>query len=282
MRDVLILGGGPAGASAALYTARAGKNTLILTKDEGALKKAERIDNFYGTPAGTTGLELYRSGLEQAAALGAEVCTDEVFSFNKEGEEIVVTGAKESYRTRTLILATGSKRLRPPGLNVEKYEGAGVSYCVVCDGFFFRNKRVALLGNGEYARHELSELLNFTKDVTLLTNGMEGEFPGVSVRHERVEELYGTDKLEGVILNGERLPFDGLFIAVGTAGAADFARKAGLMVDGDRIVTDEDKKTVMPGVFAAGDCTEKIKQVSVAVGSGAIAALSALSYLKRG
>ena len=115
---------------------------------------------------------------------------DEIFSFSRE-EEILVKGAAGEYRARALILAPGAKRLRPAGLNVQDYEGAGVSYCVVCDGFFFRGKRVALLGDGEYARHELAELANFTEDVTVLTNGGAGEFPGAKVRREPVEALYG-------------------------------------------------------------------------------------------
>lgn len=279
--DVIILGGGPAGASAALYTARAGKSTLILARDEGALAKAERIDNFYGAAAGTSGPDLFREGLARARTAGAEVKKDEIFSFSRE-EEILVKGAAGEYRARALILAPGAKRLRPAGLNVQDYEGAGVSYCVVCDGFFFQGKRVALLGDGEYARHELAELANFTEDVTVLTNGGAGEFPGAKVRREPVEALYGDGRFEGVVLAGEKVPFDGLFIALGVAGAADFARKAGLFVEGDRIVTDAEKKTELPGVFAAGDCTERIKQVAVAAGSGAQAALSALQYLRKG
>ena len=279
--DVIVLGGGPAGSSAALYTARAGRSTLLVWRDEGALRKAERIDNFYGVDAGTSGKDLFEAGLARARDAGAVVQREEIFSFSKE-EELLLRGAAGEYRARALILAPGAKRLRPAGLAVEEYEGAGVSYCAVCDGFFFRGKRIALLGDGAYARHELEVLTQFTSDVTVLTNGSEAEFPGATVRREKIDTLYGEGRFEGVILAGERVPFDGMFIALGVAGAADFARKAGLPVEGDRILTDETGATVLPGVFAAGDCTEQLKQVAVAAGSGARAALSALRYLQKG
>ena len=282
--DVVIVGCGPAGISASLYVARAGLKCVVIGKDGGALAKAEKIENYYGLETVISGSELVEIGKKQAEKLGVALISDEVVGVNWDGNYKVETISGE-FSGKALILAVGSQRNKAKIEGISDFEGQGVSYCAVCDAFFFRNKTVAVLGNSEYAKHELNELLPVAAKAYLLTDGKNAEFTpesDIEVRTEPIKRLFGDGKLSGVEFeNGEKIEIDGLFVALGTAGAADLARKIGAVTENNRIVVDEKMATNIPGLFAAGDCVGGVLQVSVAVGEGAKAALSAIEFARK-
>ena len=282
--DALIIGKGPAGISASLYLVRAGMKTLVLGHSVGALERAEMIDNFYGFDAPVTGAELASRGIAQARRVGADIRDEEVVHISMEDVWLVKT-AEGEYRARSVLLATGKSRtgLKVPGF--EEFRGRGISFCATCDGFLYRNKRLAVIGTGDYAANELSELTHFTKDITLYTNGGElqsSRFPqGIAVDKRIISGFTGTDKLSAIQCeDGDSVPVDGVFVALGTAGAADFAAKIGVELNKTDIVVDSSFMTNVPGVFAAGDCIGGFLQVSKAVSDGALAAKSMIGWLK--
>ena len=284
MSDILILGYGPAGISAALYGLRAGLDVQLVGKDAGALAKAHKIENYFGLKEPLTGEELAEVGKNQALALGAKIADDEVTDLMFDGNEFVATGLAGSYRGKVCIMATGAARKKTPLPGMAEMEGHGVSYCAVCDAFFYRKKNVAVLGSGEYALHEVNELLSVVGSVTLLTNGMDvtAKFPeNVQIETRKIAGLKGAGQFEGVRFDdGSESNFDGMFVAMGSANATDLALKAGAAFDAGKLVLDKDFQTTVPGLFAAGDCTGGTLQVAVAVGEGAIAGLAAIKYLR--
>ena len=282
-KNVVIIGGGPAGISAALYTARAGIDTLVIENGVRALEKAEKIENYYGFENGISGKDLYKSGLAQAKNVGAKIVTAEVVGLSFEDKFKVLTTSGE-YAADSVIIATGASRSKPKIENLEKFEGSGISYCAVCDGFFFRGKDVAVLGSGEYAMHEASVLLPFAASVTLLTDGKEisAAIPdGVKVNTSKIKAVSGETVLEKIVFeDGKTLDISGLFIALGTAGGADIAKKIGAVTNGNSVVVNEDMATNIPGIFAAGDCAGGILQIAKAVYQGMQAGFSAIKFLK--
>lgn len=193
MYDVIIVGAGPAGISASLYVTRGNLKTLIIYKEKSALEKTKMIENYYGFENGINGKDLYKTGIEQAKKLGAEVLEEEVtniqidmmqlnemqqekineFRTNKKERQQIfkVQTLNNEFVAKAVILATGNKKNKPNIKNIDKYEGKGVSYCAICDGFFYRNKDVAVIGNGDYAISEAMDLQNIAKSITILTNG---------------------------------------------------------------------------------------------------------------
>ena len=274
MPDVIILGSGPAGISAALYTARAGLSTLVVSSGAGALAKTDRIENYYGFPEPVSGGELVKNGIRQARRVGATVVRAEVVGLSFDGGFRVET-RRGVRRAPFAVLATGASRTAPriPGLT--EYEGRGVSYCAVCDAFFYKKKPVAVLGAGSYALHEALELLPVASSVTVLTNGAEPEtaFPSeIRIETKKVAALTGEKGLSGVVLEGgEKLAAAGVFVAVGVAGSVDLARKIGAATNGTAVIVDEKRRTNVPGLYAAGDCTGGLLQISKAVCDGAVA-----------
>lgn len=285
MANVVIIGAGPAGVSAALYTARAGVDTTVLTKGPGALARAEGIENYYGVPGPVSGAELERRGIEGAEAVGVKFVHTEAVGLTFTDKLTVETLAGD-FPADAVILATGASRAAPPVPGLAALEGRGVSYCATCDAFFYRGKDVAVLGSGEYALHEIAALLPLAKSVTLLTGGAEltASFPAqVAVRTQKVEAILGPDKVSGVQLaGGEVLPVDGVFVAMGVAGSTALARKMGAQVEGSKIVVDDKMMTTIPGLFAAGDCTGGLLQVAKAVYEGAVAGNEAAKALRKG
>ena len=182
MYDVIIVGAGPAGISASLYTVRRNLKTLIIYKEKSALEKTSKIENYYGFENGIDGVNLYKSGIKQAQNIGAEVIKDEVTNIKIDYLNSNIDNKKKIYKVQTLnnefeakavILATGNKKSKPNIKNIDEYEGKGVSYCAICDGFFYRNKDVAVIGNGDYAISEAMDLQNIAKSITILTNGRQ-------------------------------------------------------------------------------------------------------------
>lgn len=282
--DVIITGGGPAGVSAALYAVRAGFSVCILENDGGSLKKTEKIENYYGFPKAVSGAELYERGLSGARELGVKIIKTEVFSigFSESGFGVDTDSGK--YEGKTVIIAVGAKRKKPSIPNLKAYEGTGVSYCAVCDAFFYRGRDVAVLGNKEYAFHEAKELLGIASSVTILTNGEEiGAYDErFKVNTKKIESLFGDEVLEGIrFFDGTTLNLSGLFIAEGTAGGNELAKKAGIVMQNDNIVISEKGETNISGIFAAGDCTGGFKQIAKSVYEGMNAGLGAIEYLRR-
>ena len=285
MANVVIIGSGPAGVSAALYTARAGIDTTVLTQGPGSLARAEGIENYYGVPGSISGAELERRGIEGAREVGVKFVQTEAVGLTFT-DKLTVETLSGDYPADAVILATGASRTAPPIPGLKDLEGRGVSYCATCDAFFYRGKNVAVMGSGEYALHEASALLPLANSVTLLTGGapLTAEFPPeIAVRTEKVEAILGEDKVSGVRLaGGGELPMDGIFIALGVAGSTALARKMGAEVDGSKIVVDANMMTTIPGLFAAGDCTGGLLQVAKAVYEGAVAGNEAAKALRKG
>ena len=285
--DVLVVGKGPAGISAALYALRANLSVLLVAKDAGALSKAHMIANYYGFPEPVSGPELARRGEEQAKNLGAEFLTGEVLDVlfaEKFQVRVRMEDSEQTLFARSVIVSTGAVRTKARVEGIEDFEGKGVSYCAVCDGFFYRKKNVAVLGCGAYALSEARELLPLAGKVSICTLGEEPsvEFPKeFSVEKEKVSRVFGRDHVEGVRFeSGKEIPVDGIFVALGTASAADLARKTGAALDKNRLVVDEKRMTTVPGLFAAGDCLGGVLQVAVAVAEGAKAGLGAVDYIR--
>ena len=285
MSNIVIIGSGPAGVSAALYAARAGVQTTVLTKGPGALDRAELIQNYYGFAEPIAGAELERRGIEGAKAVGVEFVTTEAVGLTYTDKLTVETLAGD-FPADAVILATGASRAAPRIPGLAGLEGHGVSYCATCDAFFYRGKDVAVVGSGEYALHEVQALLPVVKSVTLLTNGaaLTADFPPeVTVCTQKVEAILGEQAVTGVQLaDGAVRKVSGVFVALGVAGSTALARKLGAAVEGSRIVVDDKMQTTVPGLYAAGDCTGGLLQVAKAVYEGALAGTEAAKALRKG
>lgn len=288
--DVIIIGGGPAGLSSAIYTARADFETLVLDKPGNILEKVDSIENYLGFPDGILGKEILERGREQAKKFGAKIVEEEALIARLEDEDYLVETADKNYLGKGLILAPGVKHEKPSIENLEDFEGQGVSYCVTCDAPFFKDKKVALVGSRDYAAKEALELSEFTENITILTNGKEPKIreslrkkiddKNIEINREKVKKIFGDEKLQGIILESGKMNLEGLFIAVGTSGSTDFARSLGVPVEGNSIVVDEDLSTGLPRLYAAGDCIEENRQISIAAGGGAKAALNLIKEMR--
>jgi len=283
MYDVIIIGAGPAGISASLYTKRANKNVLVVYYGESNLEKAHKIDNYYGFPEGITGKDLFENGINQAKNLGVNVIEEEVLGIEQGEKTFTVTTKNNSYEAKSVIIATGNKKLRPQIENIDTLEGRGISYCAICDGFFYRKKDVVVIGNGDYAVSEAEDLKNVAGSVKILTNGLDfipdnNEF---EVDTRKIKKILGEQRVEGIEFeDGSTLEINGVFVALGKAGGSDFAKKMGVVLDGDSIKIDEKGRTNIDGLFSCGDTTGGLLQVSKAVHEGAEAGLAAVEYLK--
>lgn len=279
--DVIIIGGGPGGVSAALYAARGGLKVLVLHTGDSALHKAHVIQNYYGAPE-SVGAELYESGLNQAQSVGVTVKAEQVTFIERGEREFVLSTQNNKYTATNIVIATGASRAKSGVAEIDRFKGSGVSYCAVCDAFFYRGKTVGVVGAGEFAKHELSAVKNTAKRAVLLTNGESPTFAADDVISDRILRVYGENRLSGVEFeNGKKLPLDGLFVAVGIAGSAAFAGSLGLLTDkSGAIVTDECGMTNVEGVYAAGDCAVGTRQIAKAVDDGMRAALNIISRIK--
>lgn len=281
--DSIIIGNGPAGISASLYIKRAGLTCLVIGKDDGSLGKTNKIDNYYGFENPISGPELIQNGIKQATRLGVEYAKEEVVSISYQ-ENFEVKTRDYIYIGKTVLLATGTSRNTPNIKGIKEFEGKGVSYCAICDAFFYRGKKVAVLGNGDYALNEAKELLPVVSSVTMLTNGKElvqNRDISVPEINTTIREVRGEGKVQEVEFSDDStMKVDGIFVAEGTASSSDLARKLGAITNGKNIVVDENSKTNIPGLYAAGDCTGGLLQVSKAVYEGAKAGLSIINQLR--
>jgi len=282
--DVVIIGKGPAGISASLYACRGGVSTLIIYKDGGALGRTDKIDNYYGFAETIDGDYLLNNGVKQATRLGVEFLKDEVVGIGYEND-LVIKCKGNNITAKTVMIATGTSRNRPKIGRVTEFEGKGVSYCAVCDAFFYRGKNVFVIGSGDYALHEAIELKAVVNNVTILTNGKDQTFEtteGINVIKTPIKTLTGDDVVGGVEFeDGTTMDTNGIFIAIGMAGSTDLAKKIGAEVDGNKIVVNKKMQTNIPGLYAGGDCVGGMFQIAKAVYDGANAGIHMLKEVRK-
>jgi len=296
--DVVILGGGPAGLTAGLYTARHGLKTLILEGKQlgGKAWGPHRIENFPGFPDGVTGTELMERFVTQTSRFGAEFKEETVVGLSVSGDQKLVQTRGGFYEARAVIIATGiqKKQLSVPG--EMEFKGRGVSYCAICDGPFFADKDVAVVGSGREAVEDALKLADVARRVYAIP-GSKGYSDGIEELHEltghpKIELVEGTDlesiggdaMVTHVNLSREspaRLDVDGVFIILEHVATTDLMVEAGIETDeGGCIIVDRHQKTNLDGVFAAGDCVCGGMQVVIAAGEGGKAGLSTLRYVR--
>ena len=299
MYDVVIIGAGPAGLTAAIYAARAEKRVLVLEKENfgGQITYSPKVENYPGLMT-VSGNELAEKMLEQAMSHGVDIELCEALGVRDFGEKKVVQTTDGEFETKTVIIAAGSKhrRLGVPG--EEELIGDGVSYCAVCDGAFYRGKDVAVIGGGNTALQDAVLLSETCRSVTILQNKptLTGEHRLEAILSSRenvkimcgctVNEIVSTGgKLDGVKITDDsgrksEIKVDGVFVAIGQVPENEpFARVVSLDGRG-YIVSDESCTTLTPGIYAAGDCrTKEVRQVTTATADGAAAALAAIRYI---
>ncbi len=285
--DLIVVGKGPAGLSAAIYAIRAGLSVLVIGRDTGALATADLIENYLGFPEPIHAAKLMSDSEAQARRLGVEILTEEVTGLLFMENYGVHTTTQE-LEAKSLVIATGMPRKKATVPGLSEFEGRGVSYCATCDGFFYRGKKVAVIGNGDYAFKEARELKPFASHITLLTNDRPYEAifsdEAFTIDLRKIAKVTGDEiKVRQIeMADGSVLEVDGVFVAEGTASALDLAQKLGLANDGKVItVNNRDQETNLPGVFAAGDCTGGLLQIAVAVGDGARAGMAAANYVRK-
>lgn len=282
MYDIIIIGSGPAGVSAAVYAKRGGANVLVISKDTGTLGKAKKIENYYGFK-NISGKDLYENGLKQLENLNIEFVKDEVVQLNYTSQ-FEVTTVNNIFQAKYVVLATGVSRNVPNIKGIKEFEGKGVSYCAICDAFFYRNKDVAVLGSGNYAIHEAEILKPVAKSVTLLTNSeklVENRDIDLNVNEKKVREVRGFEKVDEIVFEDDTAQnINGIFVAIGTASTNDLARKIGARVENNKIIVNDNLETTVPNLYACGDCTGGILQISKATYEGTKVGLEIVNKLK--
>lgn len=280
--DVIIIGGGPAGVSAALYASRGGLSVAVLTDGLSALRKAESIQNFYGTGE-VSGDKLYLAGVEQARAVGASVIEGQATFASFDGNEFRVDSPKQTLKSKRLVIATGAERKTARFSGLKELDGKGVSYCAVCDAFFYRKKKVGVLGAGEFAEHEYNALKSVAGEVVLLTDGAEPSFTADNIDKRKIKRVVEKGgRVGGVEFeDGGTLELAGLFVALGVLGSNALCKALGVFTESDgSIKVDANGMTNIKGLYAAGDCTLGIKQVAKAVADGMKVGLSIIADLR--
>jgi thioredoxin reductase (NADPH) len=293
---VIILGGGPAGLTAGIYTSRHGLKTLLIDANElgGKAKEAHSIENFPGFPDGVKGKELMERFIAQAERFGVLFKSESIIGLMDLGDYKMITTRQGTYTGRTIIIATGiqRKKLSIPG--EDEFKGLGVSYCVICDGPFFKDKNVVIIGAGHDAVEDTLRLADTAKRVYVIPglDGFKEDYSELAVikKHETIkilEGLYvkvinGEDMVTQIELNnGETINVDGVFIVLDQVPTGRVLIDAGIATDKSGcIIVDRKQHTNLEGIFAAGDCTCGGMQVITAAGEGGQAALEALKYVK--
>jgi len=303
MREVIIIGSGPAGYTAAIYAARAQLNPLLIASSVepgGELMKTTEVENYPGFPEGLMGPDLMANFQAQAERFGTEILFDDVVEVDLKGDtKVLKTGAGQTFEAKSVIISTGAA-YRELGLPKEKeLSGHGVSWCATCDGFFFRDKVIAVVGGGDSAMEEANFLTKFASKVYIIHRRdslkaskimQQRSFDNPKIEfiwNSAVAELKGDAKLEGVVLEdtqtGEKtdLALEGLFIAIGNDPRVDLVENQ-VELTPDRFIKVDGRtsKTSLPGVFASGDVIDPTyRQAITAAGSGCVAALDAEHYL---
>lgn len=297
MYDIIIIGGGPAGLTAALYACRANKKTLVIEKETfgGQITFSPKVENIPGFIS-LTGNEFAEKLVEQVLEQGADVESCEVLEV-KDGEIKTVVTDDGEFEGKAVIIATGAKHRMLGVAGEEKYVGEGISFCAVCDGAFYKDKTVAVVGGGNSALQEAILLSDLAKKVYVVQNlnFLTGEKKLADQLYKldnvevitgvTVESFLGDSELEGIVIKnsaGEsrKLSIDGLFIAIGLIPQNDAFKNVVELDDRGYAVIDETCESATKGIFVAGDCrAKKIRQVTTAAADGAIAALAACDYI---
>lgn len=303
MHDVAIIGSGPAGLTAAIYTCRAGLDTVVFEglAAGGQLMITTEVENFPAFPEGILGPELMAKIKQQAERFGAEIVSSEVISVGIDSKPFVIETSSKKFEAKTIIIATGSSS-RWLGLESEaKLRGKGVSACATCDGFFFTDKEIAVVGGGDAAIEEATFLTRFAKKVTIIHRRDElrasKAMQEKALSNEKIEFAWdsvvedildvGQNKVTAVVLKNVKtneireLPVEGVFVAIGhTPATKIFEGKIELDEKG-YIVTKSGTRTSVPGVFAAGDVQDpRYRQAISAAGSGCMAAIDVFKYIE--
>jgi thioredoxin reductase (NADPH) len=302
VRDVIIIGSGPAGYTAALYAARARLNPLVFegsVTSGGALMNTTDVENFPGFPDGVLGPDLMDSLRKQAERFGAELVTDDVTEVDLSASPKVVQAGSDTFLTRSVIVATGSS-YRELGIPGEKrLSGHGVSWCATCDGFFFRDQDIAVVGGGDSALEEATFLTRFARSVTVVHRRDALRASAIMQDRARsnpkvrfawdsvVTEVVGEDRVAGIRLQNTKtgeesfLEVSGIFVAIGHDPRSElFTGQLELDDEGYLVVDQPSTRTKIPGVFAAGDVVDHTyRQAVTAAGSGCAAALDAERWL---
>lgn len=302
MYDLAIIGSGPAGLTAAIYASRGELNTIVFEGMEpgGQLTITSEVENFPGFPEGIQGPELMQRMKKQAEKFGTEIVTAEVKEIDLSGSPFKLTAGSDRIEAQAVIVATGS-RARWLGLESEsKLRGKGVSACATCDGFFFTDKEIAVVGGGDSAIEEATFLTRFASKVTVIhrrdklraSKSMQKKaFDNDKIEFEWdsvVEEILGVDedRVTGLLLKNvktgdkKELPVEGVFIAIGHTPATDLFRGKLDLDDKGYVIADAQGQTSVEGVFAAGDVKDTIyRQAITAAGSGCVAALEAYKWI---
>ena len=223
--------------------------------------------------------------IDEETLQNIEIKNDEVVDIKWNDNFFTVITVNAEYEAKTILLATGKSRNSANINGVKEFEGRGISYCAICDGFFYKNKKIAVIGSGEYALHEAEILKNISDDVTIFTNGRElPQNRSIEITNYiegKIDAIKGKDKASKIILeDNTEYDVDGIFIAEGTASSVDFAKKLGIFLDNNNIKVDENMQTNIPGIYAAGDCTGGLLQISKAVYDGAKSGLSIAKKVK--
>jgi thioredoxin reductase (NADPH) len=299
--DVVIIGAGPAGLAAALYTGRGRLQTIVLEKaiPGGQILLTDWIENYPGFPDGIAPFDLMDNFRKQAERFGALIKTDEAKAVRREGRDWVVNGQGTEYKAKAAIIASGAAYRKLGIPNEMRLTGKGVSYCATCDGPFFRDAVVAVVGGGDNALTEAVLLTKFCRKLYLIHR--RGQFRAIKILQERVfanpkiEVLWncivdaaeGENNLERAIVRNIKedrtfpLPLDGLFISIGMDPNTEFVRGVVELNEWGEIKVDFRMATSQPGIYAAGDVADACpKQVATAVGAGVNAALSVNEYLE--
>lgn len=299
--DVIIIGGGPAGLTAGLYTSRAGLDTLLIEKAllGGQMTTTEMIENYPGFPQGISGDELGRLMEEQAKRFGMSIVNQEVLEVRLEGEHKIVRTHESNYSSKVLIISSGTeyRRLGIPG--EETFVGKGVSFCATCDGAFFKDSRIVVVGGGDSALTEALFLTKFAKEVSIIHRRdalratkiyQDRAFANPKIKflwNSVVQEIKGDKTVQSILMKnvktGEVKEFEteGVFLFVGLSPKTQFLRDLVQMDKDGYILTNENCGASVKGIFAAGDCRKKLlRQIATAVGDGATAAFAAEKYLE--
>lgn len=300
MYDIIIIGGGPAGLTAAIYARRGGKSALVLEKASfgGQITYSPKIENFPSLVS-VSGTELADKMMEQALFQGADVELEEALSVEKAGDIFKVTTDFSEYEAKAVIIATGAKHRLLGAEGEENLVGKGISFCAVCDGAFYKDKEVMVIGGGNSAVVEAALLAEICKKVTVVQNlsylTAEKTTADSLIQRENVEVIYSTvvkefvgeNDLEAVVLkkdNGEEITLkpEGVFVAIGLAPENSAFENLAQLNEQGYIVADESCLTKTEGVFVAGDCrTKQVRQIATATADGAVAALKAIEFIDR-